>query len=221
MRFPHTLISLLSRLSYFFVFCKCYVLLHNTDNSSSVQYYDCMYYTRSTTANKIQGVKYCRQRDKSKGLYRHFDQSCHHNGVLWSFEELSRRNISPSDILRWSSSLEQVDRYSKYLSNHSFDMKDRNLCNCTDLSSFGKFCEYKFYSGITSFNEAIRKQFAPLEKYSMSTGKINIVSQLHQNRVCYVTWICHSGLMCLDWRYICDGMRGMDLKRSLLDVNFR
>ena len=41
-------------------------------------------------------------------------------------------------------SLEQVDRYSKYLSNHSLDMKDRNLCNCTDLSSLANSANTSF-----------------------------------------------------------------------------
>ncbi|CAF1535795.1 unnamed protein product, partial [Rotaria sordida] len=43
---------------------------------------------------------------------------------------------------------------------------------------------------------------------------INVGSQLHSNRPCYTTLICNSGLMCLDWRHICDGkqqcMEGLD-----------
>ena len=52
---------------------------------------------------------------------------------------------------------------------------------------------------------AIRKQFQPLEEFLMSSGKIHVGSQLHDNRPCYVTLKCDSGLMCLDWRHICDG----------------
>ena len=122
-----------------------------------------MYYTQSSIQNNIQGVKYCRQLNESQPLHRDFNQSCHNNGVLRSFKELARLNISASDVLRWSSSMEQIDRYSKYLSNSSLDLKDEYICNCTNLSSFGKFCEYEFYGGSTSFDDAITKQFKPLE----------------------------------------------------------
>jgi hypothetical protein len=146
-------------------------------------------------------MKYCRQLNESQSLQRDFNQSCHHGGQLWSFEELSLLNISTSDVLKWSSSMEQADRYFKYLSNSSFAVDgDKYICNCTNPSSFGKFCEYEFYGDSISFDDAITVQFEPLENY-----KINVGSQLHDNRPCYTTWTCESGLMCLDWRHICDG----------------
>ena len=156
-------------------------------------------------------MKYCRQFNESQPLERDFNQSCHNNGQLWSFEKLSTLNVSTSDVLQWSSSLEQTDRYSKYLFNKSVEMKDEFICNCTNPSSFGKFCEYEFYGDSTSFDDAITKQFQPLENYTMNTGKIHVGSQLHDNRPCYMTWTCDSGLMCLDWRHICDGKDCFDL----------
>jgi hypothetical protein len=48
-------------------------------------------------------------------------------------------------------------------------------------------------------------QFAPLKDVSTTFGDINVGSQLHGNRPCYITLVCDSGLMCLDWRHICDG----------------
>lgn len=195
-----TLIRLLYFLCYSSTFCNSYVLLYHTENSPSVQYYDCMYYTRSMIQNNIQGVKYCRQLNESQPLNRTFNQSCHNGGKLWSFEELSLINVSASDVLRWSSSMEQTDHYSKYLSSGLVDAGDKYICNCTNSASFGKFCEYEFYGGSTSFDEAITKQFELL-----NTVNINISSQLHGNRPCYMTLTCYSGLMCLDWRHICDG----------------
>jgi hypothetical protein len=131
---------------------------------------------------------------------------------IWTFINPIRKfgvgnpafNISVADVLQWSSSLEQTDRYPKYLSNNSLDIKDKYICNCTNPSSFGKFCEYKFYGGSTSFDDAITKQFQPLV-FTKNSGKIHVGSQLHDNRPCYTTWMCESGLMCLDWRHICDG----------------
>jgi hypothetical protein len=148
-------------LYYSSTFCNCYILIYHTEDSPLVQYYDCIYYTRSTIQDNIQGVKYCRQLNVSQPLHRNFNQSCQHGGVLWSFEELSFHNVLVSDVLRWSSSIEQTDRYSKYLSNRSFDVREKYICNCTNLASFGKFCEYAFYGGSVSFNDAITKQFEP------------------------------------------------------------
>ena len=187
------------------LFSNSYVLIYHTENSPSVQYFDCVYYTRSETQNNIQGVKYCRQLNESQPLQRNFSQSCHNSGQLWSFEKLSQFNISTSDVLKWSSSMEQTDRYSKYVSGSSFEPKHEYICNCTNPSSFGKFCEYKFYGDRTSFDDAIAKQFEPLDDFIVSSDKIDVGSQLHNNRPCYMTWTCDSGLMCLDWRHICDG----------------
>jgi hypothetical protein len=213
-----TLIRLLHFLCYFSTFSS-YVLLYHTENSPSVQYYDCIYYTRSETQNNIQGVKYCRQLNESQSLQRDFNQTCHNDGQLRSFEKLSHLNVSASDVLQWSSSLEQTDRYSKYLSNSSLDMKDDYICNCTNPSSFGKFCEYKFYGDSTSFDDAITAQLQPLQSFTVGSRKIHAGSQLHDNRPCYVTWTCDSGLMCLDWRHICDGKDGRtDDCRNSLDL---
>ena len=200
-----TLIRLLCFLCYFSTFCNSYVLLYHTENSPSVQYYDCMYYTRSMIQNNIQGVKYCRQLNESQPLNRTFNQSCHDGGKLWSFEELSLINVSASDALRWSSSMEQTDCYSKYLSSGSVDIGDKYIFNCTHLASFGKFCEYEYYRGSTFFHQALTSQFKHLNTFSVNIADIYVGSQLHDNRPCYMTLECDSGLMCLDWRHICDG----------------
>lgn len=195
-----TLIRLILYLIYYFsIFCNSHVLIHHTENSPSAQYYDCMYDILSSVA----GVKYCRQRKENQLLHRDFNQSCQNGGKLWSFEELTHLNISIPDILRWSSSIEQADRYSKYSFNSSIEAADKFLCNCTNLASFGKFCEYLFYGDSRYFDEAITKQLEPLKNVNIHIG-----SQLHGNRPCYTTLRCDSGLMCLDWRHICDGNDG-------------
>ncbi len=195
-----TVILLLCLLCHSSTFSNCYILLYHTENAPSVQYYDCVYYTHAEIQNNVQGVKYCRQLNETQSLQRDFNQSCYNGGKLWSFEELALNNISASDVLQWSSSMEQADRYSKYLSHALLDVGDNYICNCTDRVSFGKFCEYQFYGNSISFDDAITKQFEPRKNV-----KINVGSQLHNNRPCYTTWTCDSGLMCLDWRHICDG----------------
>jgi hypothetical protein len=182
-----------------------------------------VYYTESQIRGYIQGVKYCRQLNETQSFKRDFNQSCHNGGDLWSFEELSLLNVSTSDVLQWSSSMEQTDRYSKYLSNSSLDVGDKYICNCTNPASFGKFCEYEFYHGSASFDDAIIKLFEPIEKVEKVKkyfGSIFVGSQLHNNRPCYTTWTCDSGLMCLDWRHICDGKNGKLTILSNLSFKF-
>ncbi|CAF2394796.1 unnamed protein product [Rotaria sp. Silwood2] len=207
-----TLINLLIYLCYLSTFSNSYVLLYHTENLPSVQYYDCIYYKQPQYDHNNQGVKYCRQLNESKPLQRDFNEFCHNGGQLWSFEKLSRLNVSVLNVLQWSSSVEQTDRYSKYLFNKSSNMKDDYICNCTTSSTFGKFCEYEFYGDITSFSDAIAKQFKPLGNFFISSSTIRVGSQLHDNRPCYITWTCDSGLMCLDWRHICKQqcMDGLD-----------
>lgn len=192
-------------LQYFSIFSNSYILISHTENSRSLQYYDCLHHLDRD--NYV--VKYCRQLNESRQLQRDFPEQCYHNGKLWSFEELSARNISPSDVLQWSSSIEITDRYSRYLSDHSLVADDQYVCNCTNPSSFGKFCEYELYNGATSVKDALNKQFQFLEIVDAYHPRVFIGSQLHNNRLCYTTLECYRGLICLDWRHICDGKESM------------
>lgn len=194
------LMFLLYCLFYLITLSNSYVLLYHTENSPSAQYFDCIDYINQE--NSFSGVKYCRQRNEVRSLQRDFKQSCYNSGQLWTFEKLSEHNISSLEVLKWSSSIEQTDRYAKYLLNHSLDREDHYICNCTNLSTFGKFCEYEFYHNNTLFQDAIIEQFEPLRNMDIHLG-----SQLHNNRPCYMMWTCDSGSMCLDWRHICDGDR--------------
>jgi len=78
-----------------------YTQLYHTENSQPVQYFDCIYFEQ---------VKYCLQFLKYTLLSRQVNASCRDYGQLWSFEELVARNISVSEVLKWSSSIEQTDR---------------------------------------------------------------------------------------------------------------
>ncbi len=185
----HTLINFMCFLCYISIFSDCYVLIYHTENSPSTQYYDCLYYTRSEIQNNIQDVKYCRQLNESQRLQRDFNRSCHNGGQLWTFEKLSLLNVSVSDVLKWSSSIEQTNHYSKYLSNDLLDIGDKYICNCTKPASFGKFCEYEFYDGRISISEAITQQFELRDSFNLRINDTYVGSQLHDNRPCYITWM--------------------------------
>ncbi len=177
-----------------------FTLLYNTEDSTSTQYYDCVYYTNQN--NSIQGVKYCIQMNISAKIQRAFtqNQNFSNRGELLSFSELKKMNMSPNTVMEWSTSVEQADKYAKYIvQNISVESNDYYVCNCTRAGVFGKFCEYEYYLDRLTFDQAITQQFEPI--YSDLTG-----SQYHNNRPCYSTHFeCDFGLMCLDWRNICDG----------------
>lgn len=191
-----------------------YEIIYNTENSESIQYYDCIYYTSNEIMDlehgaesilvkqSIHNVKYCRQMMETNSLLRlslNSKAHCFHGGLLISFSDLKRQNISTDDVVKFSSSLEQADKYSRYLSENQIDNdQDGYICNCVHPGTFGKFCEYEFHYESSSFEEAIAKQFSFVEN---DVG----ASQFHNNRPCYKTIICDYGLLCLDWRNICDG----------------
>ncbi|CAF1540179.1 unnamed protein product [Didymodactylos carnosus] len=187
-----------------------HVILHNTRDANLVQYYDCIYYTNETSyLGEGEGtvpVKYCQQPSKMVKLDRSND-TCLNNSTKLFYFQLSELSITPNDLLKWpSSSVEHVDEYASYLRNKA----DNNyLCNCTIPGTFGKFCENKFYYDATTFDEAVKEQFGQIRANRYG-------NQLHNNRPCYSTLgtTCNSGLMCLDWRDICDGtqqcMDGVD-----------
>ncbi|CAF4965007.1 unnamed protein product [Rotaria magnacalcarata] len=148
------------------------------------------------------GVKYCQQLNESRSLDRKFGENCQNDGKLWKFSELRQINLSAMDVLKWSTAVEQADLYAKYLSNSVISNEvsyENYVCNCTNPQTFGKYCEYQFFQGSSSFDDEIRTQYQ--SRWNTSFG-----SQLHNNRPCYQAHFeCNFGLMCLDWRHVCDG----------------
>ena len=120
--------------------------LYNTDDSLSVEFYDCI-----TDTN----LPYCRRPSEPIALQR--DQSiwhCYHNGTSHSFTSLMLNNISVSTVLHeWNSSIEKAEEYSRYKkqrqSNEIISSDEKYLCECKHPQSFGKHCEYLLPMGTT------------------------------------------------------------------------
>jgi hypothetical protein len=170
--------------------------LYNTDDSLSVELYDCITDT---------DLPYCRRPSEPIVLQR--DQQiwhCYHNGTPHSFTSLILNNISVSTVLHeWNSSIEKAEEYSLYKkqrqSNEIISGDEKYLCECKNHQSFGKHCEYLLPMGST-FNEAII--------WEIKMRRKNIWDmQMYSDIVCYTTLICDYGLLCLDWRDICDGVQ--------------
>ncbi|CAF1017425.1 unnamed protein product [Adineta steineri] len=173
---------------------QSFVQLYNTEDSSSLEFYDCIYNENDAT------VMYCRRPGEVIELNRQ-QQRCFSSGKEITYANLQKWNITSQEVLQLTSSIEQADEYAAYLlNNSSFDNNDDSIiCNCSDSSIFGKFCEYQLFFGSQSFNESITTQFElkAKDKYS---------SQIYGKILCYTTLECNYGLLCLDWRNICDGI---------------
>jgi len=167
--------------------------LSNTEDGFSIEYYDCFNH---------RNISYCRRPSIPIDLHRdNLNGICFHNGKAHSFEELISNNIRIDQILiSWRLPFEMIEDYLRYL---SFDL-DKNienkkyLCECTNIRSFGKNCEYLLVN--ETLNMTIDWEYSmKITFYSKGSKKIDIT--------CYTTLICDSGLLCLDWRHICDGIQ--------------
>ncbi|CAF4143355.1 unnamed protein product, partial [Rotaria sp. Silwood2] len=149
---------------------------------------------------------YCRRPEYQNTLERanHSSESaCHNNGRYYTFQQLFELKIDANDILKWSSSIEQADHYAAYTFTRNRQLLSTDaafLCNCT-LSplTFGKYCEYGLPSHQTTFHQTVVEQFELKRNYVQN-------SQQYGNILCYQNLFeCDYGMLCLDWRNICDG----------------
>lgn len=189
---------------------QCYnsVLLYDTDDGGDMESTHCIFYLR------FYEIKYCIRWDADISLARNTTLCLH--GEKWYFTELQAKRISPWDILSWSSGVEKADDYARVFYDHSETFqKDSFLCNCSE-GYFGKRCEYTLLSDSSSFSKALETLFG---------GHINPLDHQKWGQIlCYETLICDYGMLCLDWRNICDGlqdcMNGTDEENcDLLEFN--
>ena len=185
------------------------IYLYDTEDGLGLESYDCIV---------VENLPLCRRPREPIDLRRDEENSsCTQNGgVLRRFQFLRSLGINVSRVLhQWKVGLEQAERYSRYL-RQSTTNTDEFLCQCLDKSAFGKNCEYLLPEG-TTFIETWNWQLYIRTKFSRDE---NIYGEF----LCYETLSCNSGLLCLDWREICDGtqncMDAADEKNcDLLEMN--
>ena len=168
------------------------IYLYNTNDGLNIESYDCVRVQSS--------LLYCRRPREAISLNRDTEttQCAQNGGDLHRFSELRSKNISVSTVLhQWRSTLERVEGYSRYRRDSS--QSDGDLCECLHLGSFGKNCEYQLPVGKT-FDETLDWQLMMREKNPQEV-------QIYGDVVCYETLQCDSGVLCLDWREICDGIQ--------------
>ncbi len=162
-------------------------LIYNTENSVATEAYDCLYYTQDE-----QTLPFCRRPGEPYLLDYHLTK-CFNGGEKWFYAELLANEISPWTVLSWSSSVENADDYANVFYNRS---TNKFLCNCTQQGTFGKYCEYQMPFDKSSFSNALQLPLSP-EVYLMGHQEWGAIW-------CYTTLNCFYGMLCLDWRDICD-----------------
>jgi hypothetical protein len=188
------------------VLCDGRILLYDTENlKPALGRFDCIY-VRDQVSSDHGGssagkIPYCRRPNVKKGFQRSIDK-CENGGQLKLFVDLLKENVRPSQVLEWNSGIEMADKYAVFYSTNStlIGANDRQdfLCHCIQSSTFGKYCEYQLTHESNSFEAS----------QSLHTHNRLLVPFLHQylgDIVCYKTLLCDFGLLCLDWRNICDG----------------
>ncbi|CAF2933177.1 unnamed protein product, partial [Rotaria sp. Silwood2] len=85
---------------------------------------------------------------------------------------------------------------------HDDNQVQNFICNCTNINTFGKYCEYELFYNATTFSQTVTKQYELKRQYPYFGG------QLYGNLSCYTTLLqCDYGELCLNWRDICDGIQ--------------
>ncbi|CAF1067220.1 unnamed protein product [Adineta steineri] len=183
---------------------ECRIFLYNTENSAMSEQFDCIYEQDDIgyDIGSVAGTTlYCRRAFTPGKLERVFDK-CENDGQKKSFVKLLNENVSPNEVLEWSSSIEAADNYAAlYYTNHSLisaNDLDQFLCHCKHPTTFGKYCEYKLTFGANSLKTSHVLQATARKAYRPA-------SQVEGKVLCYVTLLCDWNLPCLDWRDICDG----------------
>ena len=166
--------------------------LFHTQDGSPIEFYDCVF---------VYDLPYCRRPTAPVDLTRsHHPLSCdgRPTGIRRHFSQMRSANISISTVLhRWKSSLEQVEAYARY--SHHPTQFDGVICQCEGESVFGKDCEYELPYGST-LEQTLDWQ---MEMRNADEWKV----QIYGNITCYDGISCNSGVLCLDWREICDGIQ--------------
>ncbi len=190
--------------------CNSRILIYNTENiilsSSLSERFDCIYVLDNVDGNhggsSAGKVPYCRRLTTITEGPQIIANKCQNGGERKYFVDLLKNDTPPFEVLQWSSSVEKADEYAAiYYSNYSsLESVDRQqfLCRCIHPGVFGRYCEYQLTHESDSFEVSHNLQV-------IDRAALLVYHQIYGDIVCYTTLSCKSGLLCLDWRDICDG----------------
>ncbi|CAF4128023.1 unnamed protein product, partial [Adineta steineri] len=107
--------------------------------------------------------------------------------------------VTTDALFSWNIPFDDIEQYAAYLNkNSSVDMTEMFVCNCT-RNRIGSSCQYEQPSGISTIGQIIENQIS------------RIKDRLNEIITCLIDEIqCNTGLLCLEWRQICDGISQCD-----------
>jgi hypothetical protein len=175
------------------------------ENDTALQH-NCLHVPINTyfISNNHEVVTYCLSELPSK-----FNVTSNSYFSNFTFDELSKQNISSEHLYLWSTPIDIIERYQYYLNQLSTE-NDSSLhkqiyYNCT-LPRFGPMCQYQLY-----YYEPYHRSLYDMINYFYTRYRSDST-----DLTCYKHLECDRGPSpsCLDWTEICDG------KVDCLDGNF-
>ncbi|CAF4195689.1 unnamed protein product, partial [Adineta steineri] len=129
---------------------------------------------------------FCRDRD----LLSNNLSSCT-QGTTWYFSTLKENNMNTDDLLKWRIPFETIERYADYLANNS---TNSFICNCTH-DRIGVRCQYLLPANLSTIAEISKEQLREpaVREVALHTCLVDMIK-------------CNTGLLCLEWRQVCDGI---------------
>ena len=172
--------------------------LYHTDHLINGLDRDCLYYHVTNDGIVYQVLEYCIRFQLNETILYNNN---HHSS--FTFEDLSKLNITSHQLYTWSASIDLIENYQNYLEKKNLSLGTFPFYNCT-YPWFGSHCEYSFDQAESTFAQQIKANL-------VTKGKISR-SEISQKLPCYTHLECDrvgdygkTSNVCLDWREICDG----------------
>ncbi len=120
------------------------ILLYHTENNQEVEKFDCVYHVY----DHGEEISYCRRLGGSQSLNRDRNE-CDNQGEKKLFHDLIKQEINPSDVFKWSSSVEMADLYARVFYNRSLiddnddQFEQKRTGDSWDTQRYGKILCYE------------------------------------------------------------------------------
>ncbi|CAF4022098.1 unnamed protein product, partial [Adineta steineri] len=170
------------------ILCGILILFLQYDNAVTTNSFEWILYSHNGYDNCLLYDQrlFCRDHD----LLSNNISSCT-QGTMWYFSTLKDSNTTADDLLKWQIPFETIECYADYLDNNS---ANSFICNCTH-NRIGATCQYLLPVNLSTIAELSKEQLR--DPAARETGFYT----------CLVDMItCNIGLLCLEWRQVCDGI---------------
>ena len=171
--------------------------------------YDCIYahlepsfFETSIYDSILKGIIYQPKEEAISLCITVNNNSCTANGgIVWTFDQLKKQNITSNDLANWNATVDTIDDYEGYLQTDRNESKNSRFCTCTDQFHFRRKCQYTFGMINESFFNILESHFFNLVE--IDTDEMHIMNDA--DVTCYKRdALCFGS--CLDWRQIFNGI---------------